>query len=288
MALSVPVFAYLSWHLREYCDRHQLIAWRRFWPQARAYYASGFVRYAATQGDQMMVAFLFPSETLAPYFLLRRLYSAAVILISAGVDVVAPSLRQFALSGTHVFEREQARMLKKAATLGVVGGCVAAANVGWVVPLLVGPAYAPSATLTAAMLMAALSYGLFSFVLVGELVAGTPRRTLLLVTLAAAVPLAMAPALMPLVGVTALPLAMTAGYLGGAWCGAGARREWRHPAWLAHASIASVWVLSFANQRANQAAWHPWLTPAVMNTSALLLAFAVVAGYQTLVGEAAA
>jgi O-antigen/teichoic acid export membrane protein len=196
--LSLPVCMVLTYQLREYLSSPTRVPWSEFWPQARAFYASGFVRYGATQADQVMVALLFPPQTLAPYFLVRRLYSALVVVLSAGVDVLTPQLGRRALAGIEQVRLDQARILKSATAICALGGGLIAANAGAVVPLVIGAGYSAPRFVVPALLLAALGYGLFSFAVAGEVVAGPPKETFRITLIAAVVPLVVAPFLVPL------------------------------------------------------------------------------------------
>jgi O-antigen/teichoic acid export membrane protein len=276
--MSVPVCLGLTYQLRSYLCMDSLVAWREFWPQARAFYATGFVRYGATQADQLMVALLFPPETLAPYFLVRRLYSALVVILSAGVDVLTPQLGRRALAGIEQVRLDQARILAQATALCALVGGLIAANAGAVVPLVIGQGYAAPRFVVPALLIAALGYGLFSFALAGEVVAGPPRETFRITLMAAILPLSATPVLVPLAGVAALPLALAAGYLGAAWYVLRRQKQLRLAALPALGAIGVIGLLCALQEGIPAGPRIVLPSPLVLNLAAVCLA-AVVANH---------
>jgi O-antigen/teichoic acid export membrane protein len=273
--LSLPVCLVLTYQLRAYLTSPTVVPWREFWPQARAFYASGFVRYGATQADQLMVALLFPPQTLAPYFLVRRLYSALVVVLSAGIDVLTPQLGRRALAGIDQVRLDQARILKKATALCALGGGLIAANAGAMVPLVIGGGYSAPRFVVPALLMAALGYGLFSFAVAGEVVAGPPKETFRITLIAAVVPLLVAPVLVPVAGVAALPLALAVGYLMAAWYVLRRQEQLRTSALPALAAMAVVGLLCALQEGIPAGPRVVMPSPVILNLAALGLAAVV-------------
>ena len=274
-SLSLPICLALTYQLRGYLRCRTTVPWSEFWPQARAFYAAGFVRYAATQADQVLVAVLFPPQTLAPYFLVRRLYSAVVVVLSAGVDVVIPQLGRRAIDGIEQVRIEQARVLQKATAVCALGGCLTAANAGTLVPLIIGSIYTIPRFVIPSLMIAALAYGLFSFALAGEVIAGPPRETFRITVVAALVPLVISPLLVPLAGVSALPLAMAAGYLSAAWYGLKQHLQLRLSAMLAAGTIAAIGLLCAVQEGLPWSPLRDYPAPVVLNLVAVCLGLAV-------------
>jgi O-antigen/teichoic acid export membrane protein len=211
--LGLPLVASLVIQSMTSLRHGRIIAWCDFWPESRAFYAAGMVRYAATQIDQPLVALFFTRESLVPYFLLRRLYSAIVVVIGAALDVIIARFGKRSVEGAHAIRTDQARILSRLAAWGALAGSLGAANAKLIVPLLLGPGISAPAPLVPVFIIASLGYGLYSLALAGDLIAGQPKDTLVISVLSAIVPLPCAPLLVPILGVAAFPAAMTLGYL---------------------------------------------------------------------------
>jgi O-antigen/teichoic acid export membrane protein len=187
------------------------------WPEAKHYFYSGWLRYGATQLDQIFAAMLLPAYSLAVYFVFRRVYSLAVLIIDAGVEVLTPRLIQAAASGPHRPEMLVTAVLRSAVPLMLAVMTVAAWKREFLAVALFGVGYAQHADLVMWLLAAALAYGLYSMNLCGTMATGDAPRFARLVALSAITNTVIATACSPWMGIISLPLAMSAGYTVTIW-----------------------------------------------------------------------
>jgi O-antigen/teichoic acid export membrane protein len=188
-----------------------------WWPDAKHYFLSAWLRYGATQIDQVMAAVLFPAELLASYFVLRRLYSIGVLAIDAGVDVLAPQLARTAGS-----EPGRARdQLVTVISYGLPAGLGVAMLIAWnCIPItrwIFGAKFEPHAGLIVWLAAASVTYALYSLLLCGQLAFGQARSFTRLVGLAALINNSAAALLSLVIGIYALPAAMCLGYGTASW-----------------------------------------------------------------------
>jgi len=181
---------------------------RSLWPASKHFYLAGYLRFAATQLDQMIVAILFPPSALAVYFLLRRFYSAGVLLIDAVADALVPELSRITARDPEAGIVLVEKWIDNGLLVAGLGGGLLVAASGFLLSALVGPGYA-SPPLVAMLMMSALSYFLFQMAQTCIVLGNSPSHLLSITLLAACANLAGIAVLGSWIGVAGLPLAMT-------------------------------------------------------------------------------
>jgi len=209
-AATIMTYAPLARLVR---SRRRLLRPAAFWPEYRHFYYAGWVRYSATQIDQLLVAMLFSPSVLASYYVLRRLYSIAVMLIASMLDALVPDASR--RSGE---DRRAARQwLQDWLRVSLYGATIAAAFLAAVGPLAVGwilgPAYAEDPVLIALFAIASMTCVLFGVTQVDFLLFEDSHQTLRLTAFTAAVQIAAGVALSMFVGVRGMPLSMAVSFL---------------------------------------------------------------------------
>lgn len=184
-----------------------------FWWQSRNFYFAGLIRHAATQLDQVIVAGLFSPAVLAVYYMIRRLYSMAVLLVSALIDILTPDLSREAGQSEQSARRRLTRWMKVAFLAGIGVAAFLAGNGEWLVGLLLGPGYAEDPWLATLFCLAAFGFLLFSFGQVDLLLFREPSLCLRMAVVAAGLNSLLSPLLAAAWGVKGLPLAMASSYL---------------------------------------------------------------------------
>jgi O-antigen/teichoic acid export membrane protein len=181
-----------------------------FWPVSRYFYSAGFLRYAATQLDQMVVAIVFPPATLAVYYVLRRFYSVAVLLIDSVADAMVPGLSRESTRDPEAARLVVGKWIRTGLLAGALGGAVLVAGAGSVLRILVGPDYTEAPFLLAALVVSALTYFLFQVGQSCSVLMHDPSRLLMLNFIAAGTNIAGILVFGNWLGLIGLPLAMIA------------------------------------------------------------------------------
>jgi O-antigen/teichoic acid export membrane protein len=212
----------------------RVLAWREFWPESRHFYGSSLLRYGATQVDQLVVAILFPAATLAVYFMLRRLYSLGVVLITSMVDALVPELARQAGTDAGAARGRLKEWARLSVFAGSAGAALMAGNGASVIKLFLGPGYDDDPLLITLFAATTSLYFLYCFVQVDLLLFQAPKRVLGMAAATAAANLLAGPLTSPWLGVHSIPLSMLAGYVLGLaaarWkgrSGAAPRPVWR-------------------------------------------------------------
>jgi O-antigen/teichoic acid export membrane protein len=197
----------------------KLIPWTQLWPDARHFFYAGWLRYGATQLDQVFAAILLPHYALAVYYVFRRLYSVAVMVIDAGVDVLTPRLVKAAGGGPLPVTRLLTSVLRKSLPPAMCSMGLIAWNRESLAALLFGAEYARHADLVMWLSASALAYGLYSVTLSAAVTAGGAERFARLIGLAAITNTVAVAVCSPWLGIVSLPLAMSGGYTVAYWVG---------------------------------------------------------------------
>ncbi|MBK5291192.1 MAG: oligosaccharide flippase family protein [Acidobacteriia bacterium] len=217
----------------------RLLAPAEFWPESRHFYCTALLRFGSTQLDQIIVAVMFSPATLAVYYMLRRLYSVAVLLISSVIDALVPDLsKQAGLDAVAARGRMQ-KWVRGAIVAGSAGGALMAGNGRILVHLVLGEGYAEDSFLIVLFSLAAFSYLLFALGQVDLVLFHAPKRSLRLALVAALLNTALGPLLAHLAGLRGLPLAMSISYLLGLEL---VRRANRYPSWNQAWNQARLWT----------------------------------------------
>jgi O-antigen/teichoic acid export membrane protein len=251
--------------------RFQLLEWGVFWSESRHFFATGLLRYGATQVDQLFVAVLFPSATLAVYYMLRRLYSLGVVLTGSMIDALVPELAQEAGIDARAARRRLTEWSRLSLFAGSAGAALLAGNGSAVIELLLGPGYGDDPMLIGLFAATTSLYFLYCFVQVDMLLFQSPERIFRMAAATATANVLAGPLTSHWLGVHSIPLAMLAGYLLGLvtarWKGAqttlGGRPVWRLRELAA--GLIVVTLSSLAPLAAQQASLTDWERAAAVN-----------------------
>ena len=251
--------------------RFELLARSSFWPESRHFFATGLLRYGATQVDQLFVAVLFPSATLAVYYMLRRLYSLGVVLTGSMIDALVPELAQEAGTDAHAARRRLTEWARLSLFAGSGGAALMAGNGSAVIELLLGKGYGDDPLLIALFAATTSLYFLYCFVQVDMLLFQSPERIFWMAAATAAANLLAGPLTSRWLGVHSIPLSMLVGYLLGLlaarWRGAGmtmaGRQVWRLRELAA--GLVVVTLSSLAPMVAQRSLMNEWERAAAVN-----------------------
>lgn len=246
-----------------------------FWQESRHFYYTGLLRYGATQIDQLFVAAMFPPSTLAVYYLLRRLYSIAVVIIGCMIDALVPDLSQQAGLDRGAARSRMEDWLRLSLYTGTVGAALLAANGSRVIGLVLGASYAEDDVLILLFAVSAVSYVSFGFAQIDLVLFHEPRLSFALAAVTASVNTISGPLLACVLHVRGLPLAMALSYMAGL---AASRHRSDSPAWgpgslgFAAALITLAGLLATAVPLPNSSEW--------MRMIAVNAGIAAIAGWQ--------
>ena len=243
----------------------RLVKRAEFWPQARHFYYTGLLRYMATQVDQLLVAALFAPATLAVYFMLRRLYSMAVVMIASMIDALVPDLSREAGHDEAGAQHRLEHWLGLSLYAGTVGGSLLAGNGEIFINWILGPGYADDELLVILFAVSALTYFLFGFIQMGVVLFEQPRLSLELAGLTALVNSIAALVGALLVGVRGLPLAMSASYVAGLWLVRRRNPETGNTTARLALGIFVIAAAGLVSLGLQAAGWTQWMRLAVVN-----------------------
>ncbi|MEZ5353956.1 MAG: hypothetical protein R2762_15060 [Bryobacteraceae bacterium] len=115
-----------------------------FWNQSRHYYGSAILRFLAVQADQLLVVALCEPESLAVYYVLRRLYSIAVMTMDSFFDARLPELSKRASEDAAGARAQLNGWIRLTLYGGTIGGAALAANGPRLVDAVAGAGYSDS------------------------------------------------------------------------------------------------------------------------------------------------
>jgi len=256
---------------------------REVWDQSRHFYYTNLFRYGATQIDQLLVAALFSPSMLAVYYMLRRLYSLALVLIGSLMDALVPGLSQQAGQDPDG-ARNRLQLWRHAALYGgTIGAATFAGNAPELVNAVLGHGYGDDTLLIALFAISAVVYFLFGFLQTDIVLFGRPESSLELGVVTAVVNTAAGIALARVVGVHALPAAMAVSYLVGIELlrrrGLIKKWDWRPPM----VAIAVTGLVAFAGVAADRMGGGA--TPRLFVVNSLIAGFAWTQYRRWQVGE---
>ncbi|MEZ5399633.1 MAG: hypothetical protein R2729_08175 [Bryobacteraceae bacterium] len=192
-----------------------------FWLESRHYYGSSVLRYLAAQADQLLVAALCEPASLAVYYVLRRLYSIAVMTMDSFFDALVPDLSKRAAedaAGARALLDDWVRLTFYG---GTIGAAALAANGPRLVDLIAGAGYSDSRLLLAVFAATAVSFFLLGLSQVDILLFGESQSVLTVAASSAGVGGVSGAVLGSVWG----PVGLAAGLMAGHWAGLLAARR---------------------------------------------------------------
>jgi O-antigen/teichoic acid export membrane protein len=186
-----------------------------FWEESRHYYGSSVLRYLAAQADQLLVAALCEPASLAVYYVLRRLYSIAVMTMDSVFDALVPDLSKRAAEDTEGARAQLADWVRLTLYGGTIGGAVLAANGPGVVDAVVGSGYSDSRLLLIVFAAAAVTFFLLGLTQVDILLFGSSQDNFAVAASSAGVGGVSGAVLGTALG----PVGLAAGLMAGHWAG---------------------------------------------------------------------
>jgi O-antigen/teichoic acid export membrane protein len=185
----------------------------RFWPQSRHYYSASLVHYLATQTDQLLVAAACEPAALAVYYTLRRLYSIVLMVVGSLLDSLVPHLAGLAAEAAGAARANLQDWIRVSLYGGAIAAAMLTANGGTLINTVLGAGYGDDPWLILLFAVSGLGYLAYGFVQVDLVVFGESQSVFQAAVTAALVHLATGLVLVRLIGASAMPLAISAGYL---------------------------------------------------------------------------
>ncbi|MFN7925806.1 MAG: lipopolysaccharide biosynthesis protein [Bryobacteraceae bacterium] len=196
-------------------SRARILGPREFWGESGHFYFANLLRYGATQADQLFVAAAFEPATLAAYYMLRRLYSLAVVVIGAAIDTLTPGLSRQAASDPEGARNRLGQYLRVFLFGATVAAALFAGNGETIVPVLLGAGYGDDLWLILLFAVSGIVYFLFGFAQLDLVLFEHPKWSFRLGAMAAVGNAIASAGLALVLGARGLPLAMALGYLAG-------------------------------------------------------------------------
>jgi O-antigen/teichoic acid export membrane protein len=207
----------------------RLLSLSRLLGRSKGYWALDVLQAGRSQLDQPIIAFLLGAETLAGYFVAKRLFEKAGVLVNAVVMPLGMKFGEVKVQGEEAVRRYLENTLVMAAYLFVPLGFFIAATARPLLILYAGQRYAPFAPVAVAFGFTTIASAMWSVLREAVLRLYTARRLVVLYVGTVVFTLLSYVAFIPLLGVVGVPLAMMTGSAGGAALAGRSLLEWLKP-----------------------------------------------------------
>lgn len=197
---------------RKYSERYPIISYVKF---SLPYYYQGLARFGFMYADQTIISLMFSPETLAIYFMAKKIISIPILVFSALFDPVIPKLAEIKSKSLDLFSYSLTRVYQIFSALSLFGTIMLFINSKFLLFLLGGSKFIGNYYILNILSISFFTYCIFTLLTIYIYLLKSPKEMLIISLFVGLLNIISSVILGLYLGIAGISIAQSTGFLGG-------------------------------------------------------------------------